>query len=251
MNDIDVWGRIDLEPGGAQSVELGTLDLRLKRTASELWVHAGRDASAEPKWTRWAVSPKAEVHLIPAVPDRLAVVSHETPYNLPPRGNARVFVRIPLNVQVVVREAKEPDVVVADVPSLVLSDTWWGKFTEGELAYWISTAARAEITPDLFLRHLAMCPFRLTNESKEPLPIRRFAVRVTHLTLFMSDAHIWTDEVRVRYEGTDEGSEIEFTGHPPEESPSGRELAPPRSSSPKGLRALTFDKLITLTSLGV
>ncbi len=251
MNATDVWGEIALEPGESRTVELGTLVLHLKRTVGELWLHAGHDAAAEPKWTRWALPPEAGIHVRPAVPDRLAVVSHENPYNLPPRASARVFVRIPLNVQVVVREADEPDVVIADVPTLVLSDTWWGTFTEGELAYWISTAARAEITPDLFLPHLAMCPFRLTNESKEALPIRHFAVRVTHLTLFASDDRIWTDEVRVRYEGSEEGSEIDFPARPPAECPDGRAIASPRSTSPRGLRALTFDKLITLTSMGV
>jgi len=97
----------------------------------------------------------------------------------------------------------------------VLSDTWWGTFTEGELGYWLGTKARRAVTSSIFAPHLAVCPLLLINDAEQVLPVDRFAVRVSYLTLFASDEAVWTDEVEVRYQGGLDGSEVRYTGETP------------------------------------
>lgn len=221
----------------------------LERTQREVWLQvrrSGDDAVEDvEEWRRWAVPEGALLSVRPVTPDRLVVVSQEHPFHLPPHAEARVYVRIPLFVRVVASgSGREREIVIAEVPSVVLSDTWWGTFTEGELAYWLTTSARAEVTDEVFLPHVAMCPFRFANRAEDALPVERFAVRVPHLTLFADGEHIWTDEVRVRYAAASEGSEIGFAGRPPTEAPGATRLADPRVPSRRRFHARTFGRLL-------
>ena len=251
MTHPSPWGEVPLRPREPQVFELGTLRLVIQRVAKEIWIQTQRGPDlADPDagdWQRWAAPMESHIEVRPAVPDRLLVVSHEHRYHLPPRGETRFYVRIPLFVQVVLR-SEVGEVVIADVPSIVLSDTWWGTHIEGELSYWLTTKARVELTDDLFLPHLGMCPFRLLNDSPEALPVERFAVRVPHLTLFSEAGHNWTDEVNVRYEDSPEGSEIRFATSAPAEARAAGLIASPRVESERGFRARTFDRLRSLSS---
>lgn len=213
-------------------------------------MRTSRGEGPNSEWDRWSIDDASTVLARPAPPDRLLVVSHEHPFHLPGRRQARVFVRVPLFAQIVVRTQGAEDLVVLDMPSLVLSDTWWGTVQEGELAYWLSTKARAALTPDLFVPHLAVCPIHLENQSDEALPVDKFAVRSIHLSLFEKDGRTWTDEVRVRYVAAAEGSEIRMAGEPPVEEPGAERLSEPRVPIRRGLQARTFDRLKSLSVLG-
>ncbi|MDZ7778541.1 MAG: hypothetical protein U5R14_01210 [Gemmatimonadota bacterium] len=254
MTHSPPWGTLDLAPGDSTELTIGTLRIVVRRQDTEIRLRVGRDVDwdeeADADWERWAVPEDARLHLRPAAPDRLLVVSHEYPFHLPGRRDARVFVRLPVFVQGVVVSAELDDLLVLDAPSVVLSDTWWGTIQEGELAYWLTTKARAEVSDELFVPHMAMCPVRLENESNEALPVDRFAVRALHLSLFRSGSRIWTDEVGVRYLAAAEGSEIEFGGSPPAEAPDAVPVSEPRIGIRRGLQARTFDRLRTFTMLG-
>lgn len=253
MTDQRPWGEIDLAPGASVEVGVGTLHLTLRRQGKEIWLRHERGGFTDTgavDWERWAVPDDTRIHLRPAAPDRLLVVSHEYPFHLPGRRAARVFVRLPVFVQVVLSSPAMEDVLALDEPSLVLSDTWWGTIESGELAYWLTTKARAEVSDDLFVPHMAMCPIQLENESGEPLPVDRFSVRALHLSLFRSGSRMWTDEVRVTYLAAAEGSEIDFGGVSPAEQPEGKRVSEPRVAVRRGLQARTFDRLRSLSALG-
>ncbi len=254
MLDSSPWGELDLAPEESHTLQVGTLALVVMRTATEVWFRMGRTtdqpASDVGGWERWSARPETRIELRPAVPDRLLVVSPEHTYHLPPHGDARVYVRIPLFAQLVLVDG-DTETVAADVPSVILSDTWWGTFTEGELGYWLTTKARTELTDDLFVAHTCMCPFRLINESPKALDVERFAVRVPHLAIFVDGNRYWTDEVRVRYEDFPEGSEIRFGSEPPREAAGARPMSPPRVRADRSFHARTFDRLRSLSHLGV
>ena len=270
------WGPVALTAGDEVEKVLGALRLRLRRRSEEVWMHAShdgerswstirrvsdpaggpaRDDSAEPgprtveakvgdeEWIRWAVPPEQGIELRPVLPDRPVVVSPEQPFFLPPAGRARIFVRVPLFARVQLSAGRDGGSKLEEVPSLVLSDTWWGTFTEGELAYWVETRARRTVEGSLHEPHLAICPFILVNASEETLPVERFAVRVAYLTLFGRGRAFWTDEVQVRYEAGPEGSEIRYTGQVPESAGEVELMAPSRQKAPRGFHARTFGKL--------
>ncbi|NNF14134.1 MAG: DUF432 domain-containing protein [Gemmatimonadetes bacterium] len=257
------WGGLALGVGESAVYRLGELSLRLRRRHEEVWMHAGHEVStpietasvsigqsdeaagdvSSEAWIRWAVPEGEDLELQPVLPDRPVVVSPEQPFFLPPEGRARVFVRIPLFVKVQTSGEATEASTLEEFPSVVLSDTWWGSFTEGDLGYWLETRARREITPELYSPHLAVCPFVLVNRSDQPLPVERFAVRVAYLTLFGRGQAVWTDEVQVRYSGGPEGSEIHYTGKVPEDAGDVAPLATSREPAPRGFNARTFGRL--------
>jgi len=248
----EIWGRADVEGGGEIERVFGALTLRIRRTESEVWVYGTHDVDGtqgSESWTRWSVPAEDELQLQPSLPDRPVVVSPEQPFYLPEAGRARVFVRIPLFVELCRTDASGASYALTRLPSVVLSDTWWGSFTEGELAYWLTTRARRSAPRDIFEPHLAVCSLLLENEGLDVLEVDRFAVRVAHLSLFGDRGGLWTDEVEVRYEGAAQGSHIRYSGRPPDEARGLPRIAEPQVPPPRGLHARTFGRLLTLTGL--
>jgi len=262
------WGRHPLPDDGPLALELGPLVVWARRREGEVrlahapgdWTRAGRHRPGGPTagpedrdWVRWPV-PEAtsELGLAPVFPPRTLVIEPEVSFRLLPRGRARIFVRVPLWARFTVHgdEHGGEDRTLTEVPSVTLSDTWWGSTTEGELCYWLATTARRRVEPDVFEPHAAVCPLELANRSDDELPVERIALRVAHLSLFSEEGRLWADVTRVRYRGADEGSAIEVSGEPPREAPDARRVSGPREAPPaRGFHGLTFARLKSLSGL--
>ena len=245
------WGEHALVEGETLTVELGPLTVRARSTGDEVWIdHAPGSAPAEEDWVRWPVAEAAgTLRLSPVFPPRPVVAEPDRAFRLLPRTRARIFVRVPLWVRVEAGDSRLRG--LTEVPSVVLSDTWWGSVTEGELGYWLRTTARRRISSEALHPHLAVCPLELSNRSDEELPVEKIVLRVAHLSLFADDGRLWADETRVRYRGPDEPSEIEVSGDRPAEAPDGVRVAEPRLTPPaRGFRALTVARLKSLPGLG-
>lgn len=244
------WGPWTLKVGETLRRDLGTLCLRVRREPEELWVSTGPRETNEGalEWARWSASPDTTLELRPTLPARPVVVIPERPFHLPPRGAARVFVRIPLVAALDLLDEEGRRASLGEFPTLTLPDTWWGGFTEGILAYSLTTRARRTLD-NAFEPHLAVCPLVLLNESREALPVEYFVMRVVYLTLFGRGDAVWTDEVQVRYEGLNEESEVRYTGRVPRIAGEIEQLAESRERPPRGLRAKTFGRILSL-SLG-
>lgn len=254
------WGGHSIPAGETLALELGPLVIWARARGDEIWLaHVPGDAArtatepplelpADEGWIRWPMPAGTDrISLTPAFPPRPVVAEPELAFRLLPGAEARIFVRVPLWARVEAAIAGEP--LLTEVPTLVLSDTWWGGFTEGELCYWVATTARRRVRPEVFAPHLAVCPLQLSNRSGEELEVERLALRVPHLTVFSDEGRFWADETRVRYRGEDAGSEIEMAGRSPAEAPGAVRVAGPRSPVPRGFRARTFARLKALPGL--
>ncbi len=257
------WGPVELEPDRPVGRRIGPRDVWFLFREGEIRLAdrpAEGDGRGEPPdapddpsaWSRWAVpAPKgqgirdlrsARVTLRPAVPDRPLIVQPEVPFALLPGAEARVFVRIPLLIRVEAERPTGDAILLRTIPTLELSDTWWGGFVDGDLCYWLPTTARREVTRSLLEPHLLVCPLRMVNESGTDLKVEKLSFRVEHLSLFADPPGFWADESRVRYQGETEGSQIDMTGRPPEEARSATLVSAPPAPV-RGLRALTFHRL--------
>lgn len=256
------WGSHDLPADQTYSVEIGPMTLWVRSRAGEIWLaHAsgdwtrsGRDASREPPsdgegWVRWPVTAGTDgLRLSPIFPPRTLVVKPELSFRLLPRSGARIYVRVPLWARVEATGAE--DVGLTEVPSVVLSDTWWGEFTEGELCYWLPTSARRSVGRDVFAPHRVVCPLELSNRSEDELEVEKIALRAAHLSVFRGQHGFWSDVTRVRYRGENEGSDIDVAGRAPEEAGTGaRRVTVPRTPLTKSFRTRTFSRLRTLSGL--
>lgn len=249
------WGRHDLEVGGERGVRLGPLELRMQRTEQEIWLSQrwsedelqGEDAESD--WSRWAVPEGTTgVHLEPVFPNRALVVEPEQTFHLVRGARVRIYVRVPLWVSVGLPSPSKVELI--EIPTHILSDTWFGDFTEGELAYALPTSARRQVSPDIFEPHLAVCPLSLGNDAVDELEVDKLCLRVAHLSIFSRGPELWSDETRVRYQGEDEESRIRISGQVPSEASDAVRIRSPRVPLARGFRARTFARLADLSGFG-
>jgi hypothetical protein len=253
------WG---LHPVGGHvpsTVRIGSLWMASRLRGDEIWlVHGRLDAvEGEPQvpsdagdWSRWAAPGRqGELEILPLPPDRPLVLQPEKPFHLLPGASARIYVRVPVWIRVRIPGPGGP--LLQEIPSLVLSDTWWGSFTAGELCYWLHINARRSAPPDIFLPDRILCPVELLNQSREDLPVEKVLLRCQHLTVFRGDGCLWSDEVKVRYKGEEVGSVLEMTGTPPPEAGDATPLAPPRITPARSFTARTFARIRGFPGLGL
>lgn len=261
MGPKDLWGdRPAPTSGETHRLGFGPLTLWIKGVENEIWLAHARAPEDEPapgeppeegEWSRSATS--AEPHhlrITPALPDRPLVVKPEHPFTLLRRASARIYLRIPAWIRVeAVNDRTGASAVLAEIPTTHLSETWWGDFEEGELAYWLTTKGRRDLTPDLFQGHLVISAVQLDNRSGDDLRAEKLALRVEHLSIYEKDGWLWAEEVRVDYHGEDEGSEIHMDDEPPVEAAGAREISPARAQK-RSFKMRTFARLKALSGWG-
>lgn len=260
-NIQSIWGEHEISPGKIYNWAIGDLNLWCNRTSQEIQIAYQRlsanqdrtgmkDPPADISWSRFALRKEhPSIRISPLFPDRPVVVKPESPFKLNQGVQARIYFRVPIWIKVELA-TREP-MVLAEIPTVVLSNTWFGTFAEGELCYWISSGARREIEPDPTRNYLAICPIQLVNKSEVDLSIEKLCLRVANLSLFLDEIQLWSDETRVIYKGEDATSQIDFIGKPPSEAPTAELTTSPRNPIKKGLVAQTFASLKDLPGIGV
>lgn len=253
------WGDHPIpERGRIVRFDVGPLALWLRRVENEVWLASrrpdegpvpdGTEPPEDAEWTRWAFADRPhQIRIRPALPDRMLVVKTEQPFTLLRNAQARIFMRVGVWVRIeAVDTEQDATVTLAEIPTELLSDTWWGDHQEGELAYWLTTKGRREISDDLFEPHLVMAVLQLTNRSADNLPVEKLALRVEHLSIYDKDGKLWAEETKVDYQGEDLGSDIRMDDLPPAEAQGAREITPARAQT-RGFRARTFARLRALS----
>lgn len=260
------WGTHALPEADAEvlTVRVGPLTVWARSRGDEVWLASrsgdwirrterpSDDPPEEGAWVRWSIGRSAEsIELAPVFPSRLLVVKPELSFRLAPGTDARIHVSVPLWARISVPDGSDGGRPLTELPTVELSDTWWGELDDGELGLWLPTRARRSVGPESFAPHRAVCPLDLSNRSDDELEVSKVALRAVHLSIFQGDRGFWADVTRVRYRGVEEGSEVRVTGRPPGEAgDAARPVASPRHTLTRGLRARTFSRLRALSALG-
>lgn len=251
------WGTRSLRQGEDLEVALGPLHLRLRRTAGEIRIAYWREgegaealdrrgAAGADHWTRWVPNSRwsGELDLAPSLPSRPLVVRPDSEFKLMQNSEARIYVRIPLEVHI-----RAEGNTLLQVPTHVLSDTWWGSTEAGELHYFLDTQARRQVAEEEFEEHLAVCPVHLENRSPEDLTVSRISLQTDFLTIYRDGTRLWSDTTTVRYRGADEESALRVAGAPPDEAPEAELISDARRPLGRGFSARTFARQLR-SSLG-
>jgi len=256
-----LWGdRPAPANGETQRLEVGPLTIWLRGVENELWVASHRapegvTPTQEPpddaSWSRWALhEDHRHLRVSPVFPDRSLVVKPEHAFTLTRRARARIYMRVPAWVRLeAMTRPGGARTLLTEIPAVHLSDTWWGDFLDGELAYWLTTKGRRHVTPDLFEPHLVMSALQMDNVSGDDLVVDKISLRVEHLSIYLKDGWLWAEEVRVEYHGEDEGSEIHMDDLPPAEAAGATEISPARHQA-RSFRTRTFARLRALSGWG-
>lgn len=255
-----LWGEREAPaPGDTLRLDAGPLTVWIRGQEREMWIASVReDGAKEPtrslpdevSWSRWALPEGCRtLRITPTFPDRPLVVKPEHAFTLVRRASARIYMRVPVWVRIEVVEDGGRRNLLTELPTLVLSETWWGDFQGGELAYWLVTKGRTKVTEDLFVPHLVISAIQLDNLSDDDLTVEKHVLRTEHLSIYEKGGRLWAEEVRIEYRGEDEGTEIHMDDRPPPEADGAREISPARHQG-KSFKARTFERLRALSGWG-
>lgn len=241
---ISLWDSLSLADGGSGSRCFGPVKLYFKHISNEIWIAVDRsqnesidDDSLD--WSRWALKKETStIKMFPLMPDKQVVVRPEYPFRLAAGAEVRIYTRIP--VWVGVYADNQVLNKLTEVPTILLSKTWFGDFLDGILCYWVTTTARRVVTESAFQPHSTICTLNIKNESNDDLQIEKLSLRVDRLSIFENEGQLWTDEMDIRYKGGDQHSEITMKGKVPSEVKNAKLLSRPRNPERKGIAERTF-----------
>lgn len=248
----DLWKEYTVKTGDPPlHFDVGFVRIWIQRKDEEIWI-AHRHETEEPvqnepdipdelAWSRWAHSTVAERILVtPVFPDLPIVVSSEFPLRVSPGSKIQIFTRIPVWLRI---SLKESGYVLTEIPSILLSRTWFGSPLEGELCYWSSTKARRNLSEVESKPHLVNCPIWITNRASEDLNFEKFCYHVERLGIHQSGDDLWAGETRIVYHGEELNSDITMTGKLPGDVGKAVQLTKPRNPLQKSLATRTFKRL--------
>jgi hypothetical protein len=258
-DSFSIWGEHAAAEGKIVQLRLGPLSLQVQAVQNEIRVaqtysdcsDSDKPADEVPEdssWSRWALKSKVEkFRCSPCFPDRSVVMKPEHPLKLKIGANVKIYVRIPVSVRIL---AAGDASTVVEVPSVILSNTWFGNFTDGELCYWISSSARREPVIDPGMPHLVICPVGITNTAGEDLILEKLRLRVEALPIYRADNQLWASETKVYYRGGAEASQVEIVQGVPQEASEGELMAPALNPVRKRFQVRSFGKTWNLAGLG-
>ena len=253
-----MWATIELEPERIEEVDFGPLRVWIRRTRTT-WqfarAHIGDpDVTSEQEraWTTFVpASGESTVFFQPAMPDRPVVVHTENPLEFAPGARYLLFTSVPLWIRAWIGSPGRQ--LLFDIPTVTLSNTWFGGTTSGRLCY-TSPASLARHSHDVGPQHPgaeAICPIRVMNRAPGTRQVYRLAILTEMLRVYRSGGpqppsrpsrradqrlpspirsepgQLWTNEALINYTGDDDLN-VTVSEKPPLLTTAAELLCPPR-----------------------
>jgi hypothetical protein len=258
----ELWQQTTIKEDLLYQVDFSTLTVWLKRSwedwylasrhsdretqASALREIRGRKNSLDLSFNRWVVGADlSTVRFIPAMPDRSIVVRPAVALKIPAGRDALFFTSIPVWIRVTVGPSE--DITLCELPSTVLSNTWFGEPIAGQLCYALRTRAvrtLEEIDPHAYS---AVCPISVRNHAPRELNFERLRVQVEHLSVYLGPDRLWTNELEVRFQGEEHSSQVTIGREAPEYAEGLTKVCDARQPVEKTLLGQSFSVLRSLT----
>jgi len=199
-------------------------------------------------WSRFVTLQQEELSILPALPDRPLVVRPFMRISLLPGRWAQFFITVPVWVSLAARKVKK-QTVFEEFPSQVLSSTWFGDTTGGELCYALHTPLLREEPEGIIPPHQVVCPLIIRNQSNITLDFQRLCIHVENLEIFHTPRGLFTNQVQVVFKGDDQATQIEIAKRPNKDGVSIELLRPPREPMSRSVLRKTFDSIKEMTGL--
>ncbi len=211
-------------------------------------LHEAPSAAEPPEWQRFVTpSSDSKLRLIPVLPDRPVMSHPEARIEIAPRHKGLFFVTIPVWVRLAVVGADgRKEVPICEVPTRVLSKTWFGHpAEEGEIGYALATRARQSLSELTDVAGRAICPVLVENGTPEKLAFSQFQLSVRHMSVYETDdGKLWTNECKLGYAGGLLSAALTFGRGAPEQAQRARLVSGPREAPTSGLTARSIAEAI-------
>jgi hypothetical protein len=226
-----IWNEITIKDKKILHVEFGPLDLWINNSDFDGEWLIGKSYTSSPRserfnalpedqapegleWGRWISGDSDPViKLSPAMPDRPVIIRPEIPVTMLPGQLSTLFMEIPVFVKVSIGKN---NLDMCEIPSVILSNSWFGSFTEGEQCYSIRTPARRSHNSIGKFPNQVICPIEIANKSEEKLNFNHLCVQVEYLDIYQGDNHMWSNLGSVSYRGEDQWSNVVFNRKEPQ-----------------------------------
>ena len=257
-----LWDPVNIEEGVLYQADFTTLTVWLKRSGED-WHLASRESEErrhpvplreirgkrvpnDLSFSRWVVGRDATaVRFVPAMPDRPVVVRPASALKVPTDRDALFFTSIPVWIRVT---AGSPEsITLCELPSMTLSNTWFGDTTAGELCYALRTRAVRTLEEVETKAYAAICPITVRNRAPRELNFERLCVHVEHLSVYQGPHRLWTNQVEVRFQGEEQSSQITIGREAPDHGEQPDKVCDARQPAEKTLLKQSFSVLRSLT----
>ena len=165
-------------------------------------------------WNRYVFADDSDtIRFTPALPDRPVVVDSELSLRILPGNNALFYVSVPMWVRIHVGRGGE--VLLCEIPTELLSNSWLGEPTGGELCYSLRTHAHRTITDYIDSPNRIYCPVRIVNDAQTALQFRKLCIHVENLRVYLGKRHVLSNQVDITYVGETTPSQVVFSPEKP------------------------------------
>jgi hypothetical protein len=231
---------LKMEVGDVHRFNFGMLCVQIERLASEwriehCWgqlIHDEQLVWNSPITSRFiasGTSNKLSIKLMLA--DRPVVIRPLETIALLPDTRVNLYVSTTLWLAIMI-----DDRLLQELPSELLSDTWFGPNTRtGELCYASTTKGRLERNQLKPLPHKAVTPVTIKNYGSDILKLERINIPVPNLALFQHQGKFWTSGVSLQREQNMSQSKIDVRYEPSKELPGATQLAQARRLVVRGV----------------
>ncbi len=140
-----------------------------------------------------------EIIIKPTLPDRAILSQLERPIALPAGEEILLFISSPCWIKIEVGN----NIILDEIPSKILSDTWAGKNTlEGELCYASPNHCSPRLEEITMDESRVLTPILIINRSKEYLLLNELRIPLPFLSIYSDPLnYLWTEQVSIYYEG--------------------------------------------------
>ena len=257
-----LWEPATIEENVLYQADFSNLSMWLKRSGEDWYLASRRPERATTPgplralkgrripegldFSRWVVGGDVStVRFVPAMPDRSIVVRPAIALRVPGGRHTEFFTSIPVWIRVVAES--DEDITLCELPSIVLSNTWFGEATAGELCYALRTRAVRTLQEIEPRADAAICPISIRNLAPNELDFERLCLRVEYLSVYQSAGRLWTNELEVRFQGEEQTSQVSIGREAPALAPNPVKVCGARQMADKTLLKQSFSFLRSLT----
>lgn len=251
------WQPRHVETNHTLRCEIGPLSLAVSRAASEwrLAWSSGEELFEDQHITlateysplpeeealeRYAVArTSGSLRLRPLLLDRPVVVCPRQPMFIPAGESTTLYMSSPLCISI---EVEATPLVLREIPSLRLSDTWFGPNTrEGELCYAGQTRARNMLSELPKREHRAISPVRIENHATTTLPLEKLRLPLPALSVYGgADGHLWTEGLSLTRRDDSDLATLRVEPSAPQLAGAVELISGPRQASERGRLVRAF-----------
>lgn len=236
------WGSFFIDHEQSRYLKIGNVVICIDRLHQEWLMACYREGEDKKVAKKLGVHlTKGELVLKPVLPDRPILYAVNTVLFLPPKTDITLYVSVPVYLRV---EIGNSNLVLYEMPTRLLSDTWSGRNTRtGELCFASSSDASAHLEEVPHDNTQAITVISLSNQSQNNLFIKEIKVPAPFLSVFSdTQNHLWTEPLSICFE-SDGSTDTTILKTPPKGLKDLTKLCKARFVVPSGLRGLFSPKI--------